>query len=258
MEAVFASFLLLTSILISVYVFDSSLKTEANNEQRTTAAIVAENALEEIRAAANHNFSQLQSNFNGRRWTLPSYTQFEVEAKIEPQPLALPCTELESQYPLNPVFPTPERRFMSESVWKCEVAVHWSRGQEELRMVRYMANLKQISNFRVDISPPGATQIDADTTGGFAIGPGGTLDFEVTATADGQTVSDVQFTWYVEPLDGFGSVYRVSREGDQCRYRNSFVNSDGNTKFAPGLCDLVVRAVYQGVEAKRKVRIQNG
>ena len=73
MEAVFASFLLITSILISVFVFDSSLQAEANNEQRITAAMVAESALEEIRSYANTDFEGTRSAYNGRTWTLPHY-----------------------------------------------------------------------------------------------------------------------------------------------------------------------------------------
>lgn len=258
MEAVFASFLLITSILISVFVFDSSLQAEANNEQRITAAMVAESALEEIRSYANTDFESTQSAYDGRSWTLPNYQTYEITARVKPQELAIPCTELETQYPDTPTFPTPERKILDNSVWNCEVAVKWSRGRDELRMVRYMANTTPATNFLVMIEPPGGTSIDGTTSGTFNVGPNGTKDFHARAFVDGREVEDVQFTWYVEPLDGFGSIYRVSRDGTTCRYKNAYRNYDGSIKRAPGLCDVVVRAVFQGVEAKRKVRINNG
>jgi hypothetical protein len=257
MEAVFASFLLITSILISVLVFDSSLQAEANNEQRIMAAIVAESALEEVRSYANIDFPGTQDAYDGRKWTLPNYTQFKVEAQVGPQELAIPCTELETQYPDAPTFPTPERRSLSNSVWRCEVAVEWSRGSEKLRMVRYLANLSQVNNFEVVITPQGGSAIDAITSGTFNVQQNRTKDFKAEAFADGKRVDDVQFSWFVEPLDGFGSIYRVSRDGKDCRYKNSYRNYDGTTKHGPGFCDVVVRAVYQGVESKRKVRINN-
>lgn len=259
MEAIFASFLLITSILIGVLVFDASLQAEASNEQRTMAALVAENALEEVRSAANQRFTNLKAEYDGKTWTLPGYSEFAIKAKVDEQLLPIPCTELENQYPLNPAFPAPERRTMKDSAWRCEVSVDWSRGQgESVTIVQYMANLNQVTTFELQIQPGGGNRIDDLTTGTFPVARNGTLDFSVTATADGAPVSDVQFTWYVEPLDGFGSVYRVSREGDLCRYKNYYRNYDGTIRFGPGLCDLVVRGVYQGIEAKRKVRINNG
>jgi len=258
MEAVFASFLLITSILISVYVFDSSLRAEANNEQRITAAIVAESALEEIRSFANKNFPGTRSTYHGRNWTLPHYSVYQISAKVEPMELPLPCTELETQYPeVDPPFPTPERRVLAESVLKCEVAVRWSRGRDELRMVRYVANFTRASNFQVVINPSG-TEIDPITSGTFDVAPWGTKDFSAKAYVNGVEVDDIQFSWYVEPLNGFGSIYRESRDGKTCRYRNAYRNYDGTYKRSAGLCDVVVRAVYQGTEAKRKVRIKNG
>ena len=251
MEAVFASFLLITSILISVFVFDSSLQAKANNEQRITAAMVAESALEEIRSYANTDFEGTRTAYDGRTWTLPHYESYEVKAKVQQLELPIPCTELETQYPDSPTFPTPERKILDNSVWNCEVAVSWSRGRDELRMVRYVANTKQATNFIVRIDPPaGSTP--------FNVGPNGTMDFQASAFADGVEVEDVQFTWYVEPLDGFGSIYRVSRDGTTCRYKNAYRNYNGAIKRAPGLCEVVVRAVYQGVEAKQRVRINNG
>lgn len=260
MEAIFASFLLLTSILLCVQLFDSSLQAEASNEQRVTAALVAESALAEIRAATTENFEGLLASYGDRRWSLTNYPTYDIQATVTPQTLAAPCSELESQYTnRNAPFPQPRPRLLEDSVWKVQLDVSWSKSTaDSISVVEYFASLKPIANFEVTISPPGGTTLSPNTTGTFNIARNRTLDFRAQATSGGRRVRDVQFSWYVEPLDGFGSVYRVSRDGTRCRYRNSYRNSNRQIRHSPGQCDLVVKAVYQGVEAIRKVRIANG
>lgn len=259
MEALFASFLLLTSVLLSVQLFDSSLKAEAENEQRTVAAMVAENALEEIRAAATEDFEQLRADYQGRSWSLPEYPDFTIQSQVRAQTILAPCSELESQYTdPNAPFPKPRPREMTGSIWRVQLDITWSRaGSDAVTVVEYFSSLKPASNFTVRIEPAGPNTINGLTTGTFSVARNRTLDFSATARADGQTLDDIQFSWYVEPLDGFGSVYRVSRDGTECRYRNYYRNANNAPRHAPGKCDLVVRAVYQGSEAVRKVRIEN-
>lgn len=262
MEALFASFLLLTSVLLSVQLFDSSLKSEADNEQRSIAALVVENGLEEIRAVAREDFSALKTLYNGKRWKDNDNPNFTLTATVSEQTLAAPCTELESQYPdPNATFPNPRPREMGESVWKVQLEVEWPRaGSSKVIVVEYLASLKKATNFTIVVTPPGPDKINDETTGIFSVPRGGTLDFTATAYADGEEVQDIQFSWYVEPLDGFGSVHRESRDGTQCRYLNGYrtFHLFGVTyKYSPGKCDLVVKAQYQGKVAVRKVRIAN-
>jgi hypothetical protein len=260
MEALFASFLLLTSILLSVQLFDSSLQAEANNEQRTIAALVAESALDEIRASTNQDFTSLRGAYNGRTWNLPDYPHFQIKASVDTIALATPCSELESQY-ANPAapFPQPRPRLLEGSVWEVQLEITWPRGGSEgVTVVEYFSSLQRAGNFEVEISPPGGTPINDLTNGTFAVARDRTKDFTASARADGRPLKDVQFSWYVEPLDGFGSINRVSRDGTECRYKNAYRNSNNAILYSPGKCDLVVRAVYQGIESVRKVRIENG
>lgn len=259
MEALFASFLLLTSVLLSVQLFDSSLKAEADNEQRSVAAVVAENGLDEIREAALVDFKNLDSLYNNKTWNDADNPNFRLTAKVEPQALSAPCGELESQYP-NPfaVFPQPRPRQMTNSVWRVQLVVDWPRaGNSKVRVVEYFSSLKKVTDFKLIIDPPGSDKIDDFTTGTFSVAPNGVLDFTAKAYSDGEEIKDIQFSWYVEPLDGFGSVFRESRDGTECRYKNYYRNSNNAPKYSPGKCDLVVRAKFQGKEAVRKVRLQN-
>lgn len=262
LEALFASFLLLTSVLLSVQLFDSSLKAEADNEQRSIAAVVAENGLEEMRASAREDFSSLKSLYDGKSWRDSDNPNFTLTANVSEQILAAPCTELESQYP-NPgaAFPNPRPREMGNSVWKIQLEVDWPRaGSSKVTVVEYLASLKKVADFSIAVSPTGPDKINEETTGTFTVPRSGTLDFTAQAFADREEIKDIQFSWYVEPLNGFGSVHRESRDGTQCRYLNGYrtFNLFGVLyKFSPGKCDLVVKAEYQGKVAVRKVRIEN-
>lgn len=257
-EAIFASFLLLTALLLSVQLFDTSLQAEANNEQRIVAALVAENVLDQIRSDANSDFGTLQSAYDGRNWSLPEYSNFQIEAKVEYFPMAVPCSELESQYSPGDDFPLPNGRYLSDSVWKVQIDVDWPRsGGNKVTIVEYLSNLEEVTSFQVAITPNPPNVINASTRGTVGVPRNDTRLFNASATANGESVNDVQFSWYVEPLDGFGSVHRVSRDGKKCLYKNAYRNFNNHIRHSPGQCNLVLRAEYQGIESIRRVRILN-
>lgn len=252
-EAMMASFLLLTSILMSVYIFDGTLRASAASENRVIAAVVAESALAEIRDHANNQFTTVQATYDGLSWNLPDHPEFDVTARVDRAQLAIPCSELESQYPGDAAFPDPTGRYMNDSAWQAEVTVSW-RGGHSLRMVERVANLHPSANFRVELldggtPPPSSTVI--------SLARNAQRDFSARAFLGFQPVQDIQFRWYVEPLTGFGSIERVSRDGEQCRYRNAYRNYRNRLKYAPGTCRLVVVATYQGQEAQSLVLIEN-
>ncbi|MCA9778600.1 MAG: hypothetical protein KC800_17855, partial [Candidatus Eremiobacteraeota bacterium] len=114
-EAILASFMMLTAIIMSVSVFDSSLQAEAGNERRVIASIVAESALAELRDAVNTNMVAAKSTYDGRTWTLPDYSGFQITCRVTDAELAVPCTVLETQYDRSAVFPQPTGRYLGSS-----------------------------------------------------------------------------------------------------------------------------------------------
>lgn len=82
MEALLATFVLLTSLLLSIYVFHSSLRAEASNEKRVVAAAVAESALAEVREAAGTNFRGLIGAYDGMEWSLPAEPDFKIHCQV--------------------------------------------------------------------------------------------------------------------------------------------------------------------------------
>jgi Tfp pilus assembly protein PilV len=256
-EAVLASFLLLTALAMSVYVFDSSLQAEANNEKRVAAALVAESALAEIRQQANTNFNQVKTSFHNKTWTLPGYAEFVIRAKIDNTELAVPCTELESQYDPAATFPNPSGRYLSDSALKAEVEITWgTSGRDRITVTENVVNFAKATNFNVDVILPDGTAATGSTV--LNLAQDATEQFTARARSGGQNVKDIQFTWYVQPVTGFGSLLHVSRDGEEAEYINAYRNFKNKWKHEPGDCFLVVRATYQGLEQEGKVRIVNG
>ena len=256
MEAILASFLMLTAIIMSASVFDSSLQMEASNEQRVVAALVAESALAEIRDAANNSFTTVESSYNGRRWTIPEYPHHQIEASVKAAELAIPCSVLESQYVRTAVFPQPTGRYMTESSWHVEVRVQWANSaRQSITVTELVTNFAPSTDFRIFLILPDGSRANASTV--LNIAKDDEMEFTVEAESGGQPIRDIQFSWYVQALTGFGSISRVSRDGEQCIYQNAYRNFDNKKKYSPGACRLVVTASYQGIEATSRVRIEN-
>ena len=255
-EAIIASFLMLTAVIMSVSVFDSTLQAEASNEKRVIASLVAESAMAEMRTFANQDFFGLQSAFDGRNWTLPEYPHHEISTKVLESELAVPCSVLESQYSRTASFPAPTGRYMTKSVLKGEVTVTWADGRNQsVTITENLTNFAPANDFTVVLLKPGgspATESDV-----INIAKNGEMEFSAEARSGGQLVEDIQFNWYVQALTGFGSIATVSRDGERCIYKNAYRNFADNKKFAPGACRLVVTATYQGRESDAKVRIEN-
>jgi hypothetical protein len=255
-EAILAAFMLLTAVLMSVSVFDSSLQAEASNESRIVAAIVAESAMAEIRQAANINLGDVTGNYDGLRWTLPEYPTFEIVAAVGPAELAVPCTVLETQYNRAAVFPAPTGRYLGSSCLKVDITVSWSSGRNQsITITEQVASFAAAGDFALDIILPSGGTANSSTV--VAVAKDGIEDFDVRASSGGQEIHDIQFSWHVQALTGFGSIYTVSRDGKNCQYQNAYRNFDDKVKYSPGVCYLVVTASYQGRQAEAKVMIEN-
>ena len=255
-EAILAAFMLLTAVLMSVSVFDSSLQAEASNESRIIASIVAESAMAEIRQAANLDLSAVESNYDGHRWTLPEYPGYQIEAIVRPAELAVPCTVLETQYDRGNVFPQPTGRYLTASSLKVDITVSWSTGRNQsITITEQVTSFAAAGDFDLQIILADGSTASPSTL--IAIDKDGIEEFGVRAVSGGQEIHDIQFSWHVQALTGFGSIYTVSRDGKQCQYQNAYRNFDDKPKHSPGLCYLVVTASYQGREAEAEVEIDN-
>lgn len=253
MEAIFASFLLLTSLLLSIYVFHSGLRAEAGNEKRVLAAALAEEKLTEIRQAANENFGGLLAAYQDKSWPANETPGYQVSCRADWASLGLNCLELESQYPATDTFPKPERRLLKNSAVNVDITVAWNDPlPRSVTITERVVSMRETGAFEVRI-------LDSSDSvpGPISLPKGDTVEFHAQATVNGQRVSDLQYTWYVQPVEGFGSLTSISRDGQQCQFRNAYRNFRNWLRYAPGVCFLVVTATYQGRTARAKVRIDN-
>jgi hypothetical protein len=253
MEAILATFLLLTSLLLSIYVFHSGLRAEASDEKRVLAAAVAESALSEIRRDAGEDFRSLISSYDGKRWRLDEAPEFSLTCRARPATIGLACLELESQYPRSNRFPEPEPRMLERSAADVELEVSWSDPTpRSITVCERVASLREFSGFQVRLLDDSGAPAQA-----ISLAKGATARFRAQAYGGGQPLDDLQFTWYVQPVQGFGSLTAISRDGLRCEYRNAYRNYNNRLRYAAGACYLTVTASFQGRPARDRVRIDN-
>lgn len=254
-EAVLSTFLLLTAVLLSIYVFHSSLRAEVSNEKRVRAAMVAESALAEIRQAAARDFRGFVEAYDGRSWVSEQDPDFSLSVRARPAGLGLACLELESQYPLGNVFPAAEARILERSAADVEIRVEWADpASQGITLSERVANMSAAEEFVIEVLDESGS---APAPASMTLAPGAKAGFRARALADDQLVEDIQFTWFVQPVIGFGSLSAVSRDGLRCVYQNAYRNYNDTLQYAPGACYLTVKATYQGREALARVLIEN-
>lgn len=243
LEAIFASFLMLTSIAIATFLVTTSMRASANNEKKIVASMVAESAMEEVRAAANDSYTNLAGLYDGKEWEYPNFAGYKITSKVEWEPLNVPCSSLESQYAAGATFPTLGRTVFENSLWKIQVQVAWSSSPlDRVRLISHSADWRPVGNLDINITP-----------GSAAVPLNGEVNFSAQATNNGAPLRDLVLSWYVEPLDGYGTITKVSRDGSRCSFKNIYRNYDGSYTHAPGQCNLVVRAYYQGKEHEERI-----
>ena len=247
LEVLFASFLLLTAISLTVFLINTSFRSEADSGVKIQALHDAENVLAEIRAFSQQDFRTGMSTIDGKVWpsTNPAYI---IESSARWQKLALPCTELEEQYQVGRELPDLARKELTESVWKVVVQVKKSQsGQSVLELTTLIADLKPEA-FTLRMLAPGGTTAPAR----------GELDFRAVAyDSQNRVLSDLILTWYVEPLNSFGSIHRMRRDGWECVYKNVYQDYGNRYTSTPGFCRIVVRGEYKGSVQYAQMEITN-
>jgi type II secretory pathway pseudopilin PulG len=248
LESVIASFLLVTAIALAVLLVDSTLQAQAQNERRLAAVRAAENALEEIRAEAALGYSSMESRLNGGTWT-SSDSSVDLFTHVTKQPVVVPNDSLESDYPVTASLPDVGKKILQNSILKLEVEARYGQAEgDRVSLIGYIVDSRP-NDYYVSILP---------RSGGVIAAPYNTLDFEALAVdASGQRIEDLLFSWYVEPVDSFGTIHQVSRDGMTCVYKNTYEDYNGQFVSTPGKCILVVRAVYKGREKTYGTLITN-
>lgn len=236
LELLFASFLLLTSISLTVYLIDASFRSEADSDLKAQALYDAENVLAEIQAQARQNFRTGIGEVADKVWPTIS-TDYTLESKVSWHTLPVPCSELESQYSAANDLPRLAQKKLTESVWKVSVVAAKTRGGEPLIELTTLVTDLKPETFELRMLAPDGTTAPSR----------GELNFRAVAyDSRNNVIKDLIITWYVEPINSFGSIYRVRRDGWDCVYKNLYRDFGNRYISTPGLCRIVARGEYKG------------
>lgn len=247
LEVLFASFLLLTAISLTVFLINTSFRSEADSGVKIQALQDAENVVAEIRAFSQQDFRTGLSTIDGKVWPSTN-SAYIIESRATWHKLALPCTELEEQYQVGRELPDLARKELTESVWKVVVQVKKSQSRQiVLELTTLITDLKPETFTLRMLAPNGTTAASR-----------GELDFRAVAyDSQNRVITDLILTWYVEPLNSFGSIHRMRRDGWECIYKNVYQDYGNRYTSTPGFCRIVVRGEYKGAVQYAEMEITN-
>lgn len=236
LEVLFASFLLITSLSLTIFLINQSFQSEADSGVKVRALHDAQNVLEEIRAVARQDFKNGLSSVDGKVWP-SSHPDYMIESTVKWNPLDLPCSELESQYDEGRELPNLARKVLTNSAWKVDVEVRRKDGGNSLvHLTTLLADLAP-ENFELRMLAPDGTSAE----------PEGELTFRAVAyDTNNQVIEDLIVTWYVDPISSFGSIHNVRRDGWECVYKNIYRDYGNRSTSTPGVCRIVARGEYKG------------
>lgn len=246
-ETIIASFILLTAMVLTVHLINSGFRTEADNKLKVISLNAIENVISQIRQDVRADFLSGPDALNGRTWPSP-ISGVQLQSSVQWRDLVVPCTELESQYPESLPLPDLAQKRLSRSVWEVTVtATHVSNGDVVASITTLLTDV-HYEGFRLDILA--RTGLNAPENG--------ELEFRAVATSQrGDPLDDLILTWYIEPINSFGSIQRLSRDGSECIYKNSYLDYGNRWTSTTGLCRIVARAEYKGNVQYAKKTINN-
>lgn len=236
-EAVIASFLLLTSLLVVAALVDSSLRTQAKAEQYLIASTVASNELDKLRGyAARYGMEKLDA-FDGQSFPSEADSNYKVKLTVSPYVLAVPNSSLESNVPDD------SKKLFRNSARFIKVSASWSDVPGDSVDVSSLISDWKARDFEVKISAGGPTSVNADQT--------------IALQASSGELDDLVYTWYTEPLTGLGSIRDVSRDGQKAVYVNRYRTPANRYVVYPGNCRVVARAKFRNVVKTGEIVVTN-
>jgi len=231
-EAVIASFVLITALIVVSRLFHSSLRYSSWVESKAVATYLAENRMAELQRWARDS-TDWTSPPSGNE---PGFSKYAIQVTIESVELASPSLELESLH-------AGDQRIMSETARKARVEVSWG-GNNSVQLVGLLR---------------------APVIGWRASNPiviTGSIPSPVTSSSEvnlqargydssGAEIQDLFFTWSVEPVfpGAATGTLTPSRSGRTCSFHNQLPSVSGPVPSS-GNCRITATAIYGGEERR--------
>jgi hypothetical protein len=230
-EAVIASFVLVTALLIASRLFHASLQYSAWVESKAVATYLAENRMAELR-----RWARTQTDWAGPP-TGPAagFSKYSINVLVEDHQVASPSIELEQEYAL-----VGDQRLVIDSVKQATVEVRWD--DNKISLVSLLreptADWKPINPIVIS----GAIPSKVTSTTVVLLEARGYDD-------NGEEIDDLFFTWSVEPVFPGAATGTVTpaRDGRSAEFRNQ-LNTGAGPIASTGRCRVVATAVYAGEE----------
>lgn len=235
-ETVIALFLLGLSTILVATLFQSGLQRARLSEQERVAINVANNALAELRAwskAGNYVSPSDLSSKDGSTYSEPANPEFVVTYKVKQTEVLSSCSQLEN------TFPAAQRRALSRSVAFVEARVDWSSnsGPRSLSLESLLPE-----------SPRTLSRVIVNNGNGGTIPKDRSVSVTAVAVDDqGRRIEDLFVDWFVEPIDGRGSLL-AERAQPRVTLSNEVDDGFGGTTYYPGRCRIGARVRYGQVE----------
>lgn len=231
-ETVLAVFLLAAQILLLAGLLSQFNRSQRDVRQRSQAALLAEQKLDEIRSWARlgSHFAGDWSTYQGQ---LTEISGFHLEVRVNPagQPLYSPCLGLEAPHGAR-------AKVLSRSIVPVRVSVSWG-GREPLVLNTLIGEPPHPKPYTLSCTPDPAFAQPVPPNGAF----GYTVELK---DAIGQPVGDVMFSWRVKPLTGNASlVDSPDRSQRQVRARHAYLRYGTEVQIS-GQVQLEGRTVYHG------------
>lgn len=236
-EAVIASFLLLTSLLVVAALVDSSLRTQAKAEQYLVASTIASNELDKLRGYATRYGMRQLDGFHSQKFPSESDSSYQVSLSVVPHNLVLPNSSLELSVPDS------AKKVFRNSARFIKVSVAWSETPGDSVDITSLVSDWQGRDFEVKVNAEGPKEVEANKT----------LPLKATSG----DIDDLVYTWYVEPLTGLGSIQEVSRDGQKALYANQYRTPANRYITYPGECRVVARAKFRNVVKTGTLTVTN-
>lgn len=254
-EAILASFLLVSAFFIVAKMFHTGLQYSSRAEQRMTAVYLAEKRMAEVR-----EWGKNQTDWTG--WPTgndSAYPAYDINVRIEDRPVRSPCTSLEMQHPAG------DRRRLAGASKNALVEVTWGRNG----LYRLCSSITEDSATLRGPQKPDEPWKKAY----YAIDISGAIPDPVRDNVDvtlrarlfdqaGNEIPDTFFHWNVEPVYDISNptmgVVRVQRrDGKEAIFRNNMKKPDGNFTPTTGQVKVVCYALYYGEIAYGETRTIN-
>jgi len=238
LEAIVATFLLLSSFLIIVNLFHSGMRYNTRIENQQLAAMLAERHLEQLRSwselstAGVYHYDNLVAIYHGATSVPADHPTFTLSTRVVDEQLYSPSSTLELGLPPGTLL-----RRLNGSARKVEVVVSWTGSQVAVTSLfsRPPADFRALN--AITVSPVGSPSLP--------LAQNASADFRAEAfDSNDQAIPGLTYQWEIVPIDGNGTLVQA-RDGSTATLTNA-VDVAGEVYHTGGSLYVRASARYHG------------